>query len=135
MKNQIRIQKELIEKAKAFKASGGSPFKINDKGEKVYSEGFGKYIKNKIKPSGEYLDEMFKSYKIDYQYSPDKAIELMNIQFPNQNWEEILEMYIKGKTGGTVYNVKFLSNYYKTIEVEKEQKNFYHQIKKTIILS
>ena len=99
MKNQIRIQKELIEKAKAFKASGGSPFKINDKGEKVYSEGFGKYIKNKIKPSGEYLDEMFKSYKIDYQYSPDKAIELMNIQFPNQNWEEILEMYIKGKTG------------------------------------
>ena len=42
---------------------------------------------------------MFKSYKIDYQYSPDKAIELMNIQFPNQNWEEILEMYIKGKTG------------------------------------
>ena len=99
MKNQIRIQKELIEKAKAFKASGGSVFKINDKGEKVYSEGFGKYLKNKIKPSGEYLDEMFKSYKVDYQYSPDKAIELMNIQFPNQNWEEILEMYIKGKTG------------------------------------
>ena len=31
-------------------------------------------------------------------YSPEKAIELMNTQFPNQNWEEILEMYIKGKT-------------------------------------
>ena len=28
-------------------------------------------------------------------------------------------MYIKGKTE-KVYNVKFLSNYYKTIEVEKE---------------
>ena len=99
MKNQIRIQKELIEKAKQFKADGGKVYEINDKGERVYSEGFGKYLKNKIKPTGEYLDEMFKSYKIDYQYSPEKAIELMNIQFPNQNWEEILEMYIKGKTG------------------------------------
>ena len=99
MKNQIRIQKELIEKAKQFKADGGKVYEINDKGERVYSEGFGKYLKNKITPSGEYLDEMFKSYKVDYQYSPEKAIELMNIQFPNQNWEEILEMYIKGKTG------------------------------------
>ena len=99
MKNQIRIQKELIEKAKQYKADGGKVFEFNDKGEKVYSEGFGKYLKNKIKPSGEYLDEMFKSYKFDYQYSPEKAIELMNIQFPNQNWEEILGMYIKGKTG------------------------------------
>ena len=98
MKNQIRIQKELIEKAKAYKADGGKVYEIKD-GERVYSEGFGKYLKNKIKPTGEYLDEMFKSYKIDYQYSPEKAIELMNIQFPNQNWEEILEMYIKGKTG------------------------------------
>ncbi len=97
MKNQIRIQKELIEKAKQYKADGGKVYEIKD-GERVYSEGFGKYLKNKIKPSGEYLDEMFKSYKVDYQYSPDKAIELMNIQFPNQNWEEILEMYIKGKT-------------------------------------
>ena len=98
MKNQIRIQKELIEKAKQYKADGGKVYEIKD-GERVYSEGFGKYLKNKIKPSGEYLDEMFKSYKVDYQYSPEKAIELMNIQFPNQNWEEILEMYIKGKTG------------------------------------
>jgi hypothetical protein len=97
MKNQIRIQKELIEKAKQYKADGGKVYEIKD-GERVYSEGFGKYLKNKIKPSGEYLDEMFKSYKVDYQYSPEKAIELMNIQFPNQNWEEILEMYIKGKT-------------------------------------
>ena len=99
MKNQIRIQKELIEKAKQYKADGGKVYKINENNERVYSDGFGKYIKNKIKPSGEYLDEMFKSYKLDYQYSPEKAIQLMNIQFPNQNWEEILEMYIKGKTG------------------------------------
>ena len=102
MKNQIRIQTELLEKAKAFKESGGTVYTINDKGEKVYSEGFGKYLKNKIKPSGEYLNELFISYKVDYDYSPEQAIQLMNIQFPNQNWEEILEKYIAGQTGGSL---------------------------------
>jgi len=102
MKNQIRIQTELLEKAKAFKESGGTVYKINDKGEKVYSEGFGKYLKNKIKPSGEYLNELFISYKVDYNYKPEQAIQLMNIQFPNQNWEEILQKYIAGKTGGSL---------------------------------
>jgi hypothetical protein len=102
MKNQIRIQTELLEKAKAFKESGGTVYKINDKGEKVYSEGFGKYLKNKIKPSGEYLNELFISYKVDYNYKPEQAIQLMNIQFPNQNWEEILQKYIAGKTGGAL---------------------------------
>lgn len=102
MKNQIRIQTELLEKAKAYKESGGTVYEFNDKGEKVYSEGFGKYIKNKIKPSGEYLNELFISYKVDYNYKPEQAIELMNIQFPNQNWEEILEKYIAGQTGGSL---------------------------------
>ena len=99
MKNQIRIQTELLEKAKAYKESGGTVYTINDEGEKVYSDGFGKYIKNKIKPSGEYLAELFTSYKIDYNYEPDQAMQLMNIQFPNQNWEEILEKYLKGQSG------------------------------------
>ena len=79
----------------------GGEFILNDDGERVYSEAFGKFLKTEITPSGEYLDELFKSYKID-QYTPEKAIELMNIQFPNQDWEDILEKYIAGKTGGSL---------------------------------
>jgi len=96
MKNQIRIQKELMDKSKKFKATGGKTYAINDDGERVYSEAFGKFLKTEITPSGEYLDELFKSYKID-QYAPDKAMELMNIQFPNQDWEDILEKYLTSK--------------------------------------
>jgi len=98
MKNQIRIQKELLAKSKKFRATGGKTYEINDDGERVYSEAFGKFLKTEIKPNGEYLDELFKSYKID-QYAPEKAIELMNIQFPNQDWEDILEKYLKAKSG------------------------------------
>ena len=96
MKNQIRIQKELMDKSKKFKATGGKTYAINDDGERVYSEAFGKFLKTEITPSGEYLDELFSSYKID-QYAPDKAMELMNIQFPNQDWEDILEKYLTSK--------------------------------------
>tara|TARA_R110001599_G_scaffold304617_1_gene510910 strand:- start:766 stop:2082 length:1317 start_codon:yes stop_codon:yes gene_type:complete len=99
MKNQIRIQEELIDKSKKFKATGGKTYEINDDGERVYSEAFGKFLSTKIKPNGEYLDEMLKSYKIDYNYEPSTAIELMNLKFPNQDWEDILEKYLNAKSG------------------------------------
>mgnify|MGYP005991775467 CR=1 FL=1 len=99
MKNQIRIQKELIRKSEKFKATGGKTYEINDDGERVYSKSFGKFLSTEIKPNGEYLDEMLKSYKIDYNYKPSQAMELMNIQFPNQDWEDILEKYLNAKSG------------------------------------
>ena len=99
MKNQIRIQKQLLDQAKKFRDTGGKVYEINDKGEKVYSEAFGKHLATKIKPNGEYLEELFKSYKIDYNYKANTAIELMNLQFPNQDWEDILEKYLNAKAG------------------------------------
>ena len=95
VKNQIRIQKSLIENAEKFRATGGKVYETNDKGERVYSKEFGKYLKTKIKPEGEYLKELFDGYINDRLWDIEKTKRVMNLTFEGQDWESILNKYLE----------------------------------------
>ena len=95
LKNQIRIQKQLIENAEKFRATGGKLYETNDAGERVYSKEFGKYLSTKIKPSGEYLKELFDSYTNDKLWDTEKTIRVMDLTFEGQDWESILNKYLE----------------------------------------
>ena len=94
-KNQIRIQKQLIENAQKFKATGGKLY--NEDGE--YSKEYVNYLKGKIRPGGEYLEERMKDYKINNGYDNETIINLLNKEFQGINWQEILETYLNAKGG------------------------------------
>ena len=95
LKNQIKIQESLIENAKKFRATKGKIY--NDKGE--YSKEYLEYLKGKVKPTGEYLEDLVKSMKIDNGYDAETINGMLDLEFRGINWKEILETYLKAKQG------------------------------------
>ncbi len=95
IKNQIRIQKQLIANAEKFRATGGKLYETNDKGERVYSKEFGKYLSTKIKPNGEYLYELMESYTNEKMWDLEKSRRVMDLNFEGVDWESILDKYLE----------------------------------------
>ena len=98
LKNQMLIQEQVIKNAEQFKATKGkSPYTINESGDRVYSEEFGKYLKTKVKPSGEYIQELYRSYRKDKLWDKDRTDRFMSYTFDGHDWEKILEDYLTGQ--------------------------------------
>tara|TARA_R100000458_G_scaffold31214_1_gene28625 strand:- start:2458 stop:3672 length:1215 start_codon:yes stop_codon:yes gene_type:complete len=95
LKNQKIIQQKLIDNAQQFLKLNGKPA-MNEDGE--YTEEYLEYIKGKIKPSGEMLENLMIGYKID-GYSNEAIKSLLNNEFKGINWEEIFETYANAKSG------------------------------------
>ena len=95
LKNQIRIQNSLIENAQKFKSTGGNLY--NENGE--YSTEYLNYLKGKVKPSGEYLEELVKSMKVDNNYDAETINGMLDLEFRGIDWKEILETYLNAKSG------------------------------------
>ena len=95
LKNQQRIQKSLIENAQKYKATGGKLY--NDNGE--YSKEYLNYLKGKVRPSGEYLESLVKSMKIDNNYDAETINGMLDLEFRGIDWKEILETYLNAKSG------------------------------------
>ena len=95
LKNQMRIQKMLIANAEEFKATKGKVY--NEKGE--FSKEYLNFIKGKVKPNGEYLEERIKAYVIDNGYDKNTIYGLLDKEFKGTNWKEILEVYLNAKKG------------------------------------
>jgi len=94
LKNQIRIQNSLIENAQKFKSTGGNLY--NENGE--YSTEYLNYLKGKVKPSGEYLEELVKSMKVDNNYDAETINGMLDLEFRGIDWKEILETYLNAKS-------------------------------------
>ena len=74
LKNQIIIQEKLINNAREFlKTKGKSP--TNDQGE--YTKEYLNYIKGKVTPSGEMIENLITSYALD-GYDEDTIIGITN---------------------------------------------------------
>ena len=98
LKNQKVIQKKLIDNAQQFlKLKGKSS--MNENGE--YTREYLEYIKGKVKPSGEMLENLMIGYKVD-GYSNEAIKALLNDEFKGIDWEEIFDTYYKAKTGSGV---------------------------------
>jgi len=95
LKNQIIIQEKLISNAREFLATKGKSA-TNDKGE--YTKEYLNYIKGKVKPSGEMIENLMISYKLD-GYDQETIIGLLNDEYKGIDWEEIFDTYYKAKTG------------------------------------
>ena len=95
LKNQIRIQKSLIENAQKYKATGGKLY--NEDGE--YSTEYINYLKGKVKPTGEYLEEKIKALVIDNGYNEETIYGMFDKEFQGINWREILDIYLGAKGG------------------------------------
>ncbi len=95
LKNQIRIQESLIENAKKFRATKGKIY--NDNGE--YSKEYLEYLKGKVKPTGEYLEDLVKSMKIDNGYDAETINGMLDLEFRGINWKQILETYLEAQQG------------------------------------
>ena len=95
LKNQMRIQKMLIANAEEFEATKGKVY--NEKGE--FSKEYLNFIKGKVKPNGEYLEERIKAYVIDNGYDKNTIYGLLDKEFKGTNWKEILEVYLNAKGG------------------------------------
>jgi len=95
LKNQQRIQKSLIENAQKYKVTGGKLY--NDNGE--YSKEYLNYLKGKVRPSGEYLEDLVKSMKIDNNYDAETINGMLDLEFRGIDWKEILETYLNAKSG------------------------------------
>ena len=93
--NQIRIQKALIENAEKFKATKGKIY--NENGE--YSEEYINYLKGKVRPNGEYLEQRIKAYAIDNGYDKKTIYGILDGEFKGTNWREILQIYLNAKGG------------------------------------
>ncbi len=100
IKNQIEIQKRVIENARKFKKFGtGELYSVGKdaKGNEVkqYSEEFLEYMKkNKIAPTGAEIDNLVKSYKIDYGDSWEQIKPELNKLYAGIEWEDIYQKYI-----------------------------------------
>jgi len=95
LKNQIRIQTQVIENAKKFKETGGKLYETNADGERVYSKEFGKYLSTKVKPDGKYIQELYTSYRKDKLWDKERTDRFMNFTFKGQDWENILKEYLE----------------------------------------
>ena len=68
----------------------------NESGE--YTREYLEYIKGKVKPSGEMLENLMIGYKVD-GYSNEAIKSLLDYEYKGINWEEIFETYINAKSG------------------------------------
>jgi hypothetical protein len=93
--NQKIIQKKLIENAEMFLKTKGK-LATNESGE--YTREYLEYIKGKVKPSGEMLENLMIGYKVD-GYSNEAIKSLLDYEYKGINWEEIFETYINAKGG------------------------------------
>lgn len=98
LKNQKIIQQKLIDNAQQFLKTKGKPA-MDGNGE--YTKEYLDYIKGKVKPSGEILENLMIGYKKD-GYKSDAIIALMNDQYKGINWEEIFKTYQNAKSGGAL---------------------------------
>ena len=89
------IQKSLIANAQKFAATKGKLY--NDKGE--YSEEYLNYIKGKVKPSGEQIEEMIIGMKLDNNYDTETINGMLDLQYQGIDWRSIFEVYINAKSG------------------------------------
>ena len=101
--NQIAIQKRVIENARKFKKFGtGQLYSVGKDADgnevKQYSEEFLQYMRdNKIAPTGAEIDNLVKSYKIDYGDSWEQIKPELNKMYAGIEWEDIYEKYINLK--------------------------------------
>lgn len=95
LKNQIIIQEKLINNAKEFLATKGKSA-TNDKGE--YTKEYLDYIKGKVKPSGEMIENLMISYAMS-GYDEDTIKGLLTDEYKGIDWEEIYETYYNAKKG------------------------------------
>jgi len=94
LKNQKIIQQKLIDNANFFLKTNGKPAMVNGEYTKEYLN----YIKGKVVPSGEMIDNKMKAYKVD-GYEPDVIINLLEDEFKGFNWKNTFEIYEKAKGG------------------------------------
>jgi len=95
LKNQIIIQEKLISNAREFLATKGKSA-TNDKGE--YTKEYLNYIKGKVKPSGEMIENLITSYALD-GYDEPTIKALLTDEYKGIDWEEIYETYYNAKKG------------------------------------
>jgi len=96
LKNQMAIQKQVMENAKKFQLTKGAElYTTNADGERIYSEAFGKYLKTKMKPSGKFIDELYSSYRKDKLWDKERTDRFMNFTFKGNDWESILGTYLE----------------------------------------
>ena len=96
LKNQISIQKQVMENAKRFQATKGAElYTTNADGERIYSEAFGKYLKTKMKPSGKFIQELYSSYRTDKLWDKERTDRFMTFTFKGNDWESILGTYLE----------------------------------------
>jgi hypothetical protein len=96
LKNQMMIQKQVIENAREFqKTKGAELYTTNADGDRVYSKEFGEYLKTKVKPSGEFISELFTSYRKDKMWDTDRTKRFMDYTFKGIDWESILTEYLE----------------------------------------
>ena len=100
LKNQISIQKQVMENAKRFQATKGAElYTTNADGERIYSEAFGKYLKTKMKPSGKFIQELYSSYRLDKLWDKERTDRFMSFTFKGNDWESILKTYLEDEKG------------------------------------
>mgnify|MGYP003641587218 FL=1 len=94
IKNQKIIQQKLIDNANLFLKTEGKAAMVDGEYTKEYLN----YIKGKVTPSGEMIDNKMKAYKMD-GYEPSVIIDLLEDEFKGFNWKNTFEIYQKAKGG------------------------------------
>ena len=98
LKNQISIQKQVMENAKRFQATKGAElYTTNADGERIYSEAFGKYLKTKMKDSN--TQKLYTSYRTDKLWDKERTDRFMSFTFKGNDWESILKTYLEDEKG------------------------------------
>ena len=95
LKNQIVIQQKLIANAQEFLATKGKSA-TDDNG--VYTKEYLNFIKGKVKPSGEMIENLLTSYKLD-GYADDVVEKLLDDEYKGIDWRNIFETYYNAKKG------------------------------------
>jgi len=94
LKNQKIIQQKLIDNANLFLKTNGKPAMVDGEYTKEYLN----YIKGKVTPSGEMINNKMIAYKMD-GYADDVIIKLLEDEFKGFNWKNTFEIYQKAKGG------------------------------------
>lgn len=95
LKNQIVIQQKLIANAQEFLATSGKSA-TDDNG--VYTKDYLNYIKGKVKPNGEMIENLMIGYKLD-GYQADVIEKLLDDEYKGIDWRSIFDSYYKAKKG------------------------------------
>lgn len=83
LKNQKIIQQKLIDNANLFLKTNGKPAMVDGEYTKEYLN----YIKGKVTPSGEMINNKMIAYKMD-GYADNVIIELLEDEFKGFNWKK-----------------------------------------------